>query len=130
MNLFQRSIYFIIGLCMGCFLLFFILEFKKYQFPYGPNARTIRSIIKKPYRNYSDTALKTIRKYNLDSTTIAKIILDAKVSFQKSETDLNLPCQKYWLNGKLPESLGGADCVLEIKRCETVATVTKMNIKK
>lgn len=127
MNLFQRSIYFIIGLSMGCFLLFFILEFKKYSFPYGPNARTIRSIITKPHRTYSDTAVKIMQEEKLDSTKIANMIKNAEVSFGKSETDLDLPCQKYWLDTKF---LDGRLCVLKIKRCDSVATITEIKIKK
>ena len=126
MNLFQRSIYFAIGLSMGCFLLFFILEFKKYKFPYGPNARTIRSIITKPYRNYSDTALKIIQQHELDSASVANLILNATVDFSKSETDLDLDCQKYWLNTKF---IDGRACVVKIKRCDSIATLTELKIK-
>lgn len=130
MNLLQRSVYFIIGLSIGCVLVYFIFQYKKVRFPYGPNARTISSIMQKPYRHYTPEVFMKMQFHGIDSVAMANIISNGSVFFSKSQTDTDLPCQQYYLESKLPKDMiNGKTCILEIKRCDSVATIVTLELK-
>ena len=50
MNLAKRSLYFLVGMSIGTVIVLFIAKQKKIEFPYGPDARTLKSIRVKEQR--------------------------------------------------------------------------------
>ena len=126
MNIAQRSIYFLIGLLFGCFIVYFIAKQKNIQFPYGPNARTLRSILKKKYHLYADAVLEKMQKSGIDSLKMAQIIAQSEVDFSKSKTATQVPCQEYFLESYFQDE----HYILIISRCDSTATVTKFILKK
>ena len=56
MNLAKRSLYFLVGMSIGTVIVLFIAKQKKIEFPYGPDARTLKSIRVKEQRFFSDTS--------------------------------------------------------------------------
>ncbi len=126
MNLAQRAIYFIIGLFIGTIVVVFIAQKKGVKFPYGPDARTLKSIRVKKYQKFSDNALLTAQQNNLDSIRIAYILSEGDVDFSKSMTDTKKPCQTYWIDASLKEQ----EVTLIVERCDSTATIQDIKVTK
>jgi hypothetical protein len=124
MNLAQRSIYFTIGLFLGIVGVIFIADKKEVQFPYGPDARTLKSIrVKKEYY-FSEQAQKTLQEYEIDSIRLAYLLNESDVDFSESDTDRNQPCQTYKINGDLQE----IEIAMLVKRCDSSATFQEIKV--
>lgn len=122
MNLAKRSLYFFIGASIGIVIVVFIAKQKKINFPYGFDARTLKSIrVKKEYI-FSDQAQKMVTEHHLDSIRIAYLLSESDVDFSESDTDTSKPCQTYTLNGSVDEK----DFTLIVKRCDSSATFEKI----
>ncbi len=126
MNLAKRGLYFLIGSFMGIIIVYFIGKKKKITFPYGPDARTLKSIRVKEHRYFSDQAKQVIQQYELDSIKIAYLLTESDVDFSESITDTKIPCQTYRINGELKD----IEVSMLIKRCDSSATFQEIIIKK
>lgn len=126
MNLKQRSFYFIIGLFLGIIAVLFIAKKKNVQFPYGPDARTLKSIrVKKEYF-FSEQAQQALNIYEIDSLRLAYLLTESDVDFSESNTDRNQPCQTYKINGALQE----ISVSMLVKRCDSSATFEEILVRK
>ncbi len=126
MNLKQRSFYFIIGLFLGIIAVLFIAKKKNVQFPYGPDARTLKSIrVKKAYF-FSEQAQQALNTYEIDSLRLAYLLTESDVDFSESNTDRNQPCQTYKINGALQE----ISVSMLVKRCDSSATFEEILVRK
>ncbi len=126
MNLAQRSFYFIIGLSLGIIGVLFIAEKKDVQFPYGPDARTLKSIrVKKDYF-FSEQAQQALEEYEIDSIRLAYLLNESDVDFSESDTNRNQPCQTYKINGELQE----IEIAMLVKRCDSSATFQEINVRR
>ncbi len=125
MNIVKRFSYFSIGLAIGIVAVAFLGKKKNIQFPYGPDARTLKSIRVKPQRFFSEQAQQMVQEYNLDSVKLAYLLTESDVDFSESDTDTKKPCQIYKINGELKDF----EISLLIKRCDSSATFEKITIK-
>ncbi|WGH76071.1 DUF4258 domain-containing protein [Tenacibaculum tangerinum] len=119
----KRVGYYLVGLTLGCLVVLFIWKGKDVSFDYGMDARTLKTIrIKK--RLFSENALKVLANSEIDTATIAAILVHGDVNFGKSKPRLK-PCAEYFITGK--DSLKHID--LYVIRCDSTATVDKIFIK-
>ena len=66
MNLLRRFGFFISGFSIGLIILAVFLRGKKTSCDYGPNARTIKSVLSKQ-KVYSETAKLSLNQFEIDS---------------------------------------------------------------
>ena len=125
MNLAKRSFYFIVGSLFGIGLVFLIAKKKQIKFPYGPDARTLKSIRVKPYRMFSAQAKNTLQQHDIDSLRIAYLLEESDVDFSESMTDAKQPCQTYQLYGNLNDK----SVAMRIERCDSIATFKEITVK-
>lgn len=125
MNIANRFIYFFFGLTLGVIAVIFLAKKKNIQFPYGPDARTLKSIRIKEHRYFSGQAQKTYTEHNLDSIQITYLLTQSDVDFSQSDTDTKKPCQTYRINGKLKEM----EVSMLVKRCDSSATFEEILIQ-
>lgn len=118
MNLTNRFIYFFLGVSLGVIAVVFLAKKKNIQFPYGPDARTLKSIRVKEYRYFSDQAKQTIAQNNIDSLKLAYLLTQSDVDFSESDTDTKKPCQTYRIYGELKDM----EVSMLVKRCDSSAT--------
>lgn len=126
MNLAKRGLYFFVGVCLGTIVVLFIAKQKNIQFPYGPDARTLKSIRVKEHRIFSDQALEALKTHQIDSVRIEYLLHKSDVDFSESITDTKIPCQTYQLNGKLKDM----EVSMRIQRCDSTATFENITVKK
>jgi len=126
MNLFNRFIYFFIGISIGIVAVAFLAKKKNIQFPYGFDARTLKSIRVKEHRYFSNQAENAILENHLDSVQIAYLLTESDVDFSESDTDTQKPCQTYKINGQLKDM----KVSLIVKRCDSSATFEEVLIQK
>lgn len=125
MNIINRFSYFAIGLSLGIIAVAFLAKKKNIQFPYGFDARTLKSIRVKPQRIFSEQAAQMVNQYELDSLKIEYLLTESDVDFSESDTDTKKPCQTYKINGEIKDM----EISLLIKRCDSSATFEKITIK-
>jgi len=125
MDILRRFTYFFFGLSLGIIAVVFLAKKKNIQFPYGPDARTLKSIRTKEYRYYSKQAQEAILENKLDSIQLAYLLTESDVDFSKSDTDVKKPCQSYLINGELKNM----EVSLTVKRCDSSATIEQIRIK-
>ena len=127
MSLTRRFAYYFIGVIIGVFVLQFWVKQKETEtggdsiFPYGPNARTLRSFERITDRQYSDEALQIMTQQNIDTAAISLFFKYGVVDFSKSEVRKE-PCPSYWLDINYKE----VDYSLVIERCDSVLEVQKI----
>lgn len=126
MNIVNRFIYFFFGLTLGVIAVIFLAQKKNIQFPYGPDARTLKSIRVKKYRYFSDQAQKEIDKNGIDSIQLAYLLNNSDVDFSKSDTDAKKTCKTYRINGELKDM----EVSMSVKRCDSSATFQEIIILK
>ncbi len=124
MNITSRLFYFIFGVSLGIVAVVFLAKKKNIQFPYGPDARTLKSIRVKKYRYFSEQAEQKINEYHIDSIQMAYLLAKSDVDFSESETDTKKACQSYRINGELREM----EVSMFIKRCDSSATFEEITI--
>lgn len=122
MKLIHRVGYFSIGLFFGIVILIFFLSGKKTSCDYFPNARVLNNIRSKP-RQFSEESLKFFQSNNLDTAEVAGILEEGDVDFGKSETHTE-PCKRYFITGKA----NSKKIELQIKNCDSLATLEKVNL--
>lgn len=123
MKLLKRIGFYLIGVSLGSVVVLLIWEGKDVKFPYGPNARTLRSIQKKQIE-YSSTALSTMDQSNIDTTYVQSVLLTGDVDFDKSE-QRKKPCAEYFISGSHNER----DLDIYVKRCDSIATIETIWVK-
>ena len=123
-DFYKRLGYFLIGLTIGLFALNYFMSKKKSTFDYLPNARTLKSIRNKPYLVYEPEVLKALKQHNLDSTAIESLLYYGDIKFNKSNRG-KAPCHIYLIE----PTKKSANISITVKRCDTVATVMKLEIK-
>lgn len=90
MSLIKRILYYLGGVGLGLILLMFFLSGKKTSCDYAPNSRTLKFLKNKPLSLSSDSK-KDLIKYNIDSTRLARVLLEGDVNFSDSEISSELP---------------------------------------
>ena len=123
MKFLKRIGYYLIGVSLGLIVVLFIWEGKDVSFPYGPNARTLRSIQKKQLE-YSEDAINAMAAAQIDTTSINTVLLKGEVDFGKSEARKE-PCAEYFISGSHLEK----NIELYVKRCDSIATIETVTVK-
>lgn len=123
-NLLKRFKLFGSGLFIGIVFLIFFFNGKKASCAWLPNGKALEYIRSK-HINYSSELKKQIRQKEVDSTTINNILLYGNISFSKSQ-QRQKPCQKYWIDTKLNDK----NAVLHVKVCDSIATLSALDIGK
>lgn len=126
MNFIQRFAYFFFGTTLGVIAVIFIANKKNIKFPYGPDARTLKSIRIKKHYVFSSQAQKTVTANNIDSIAIQYLLTESDVDFSKSDTDTSKPCQTYVINGHVKNM----EVSLTVARCDSTAIFQEINLKK
>lgn len=121
MNLLRRFGFFISGFSIGLIILAVFLRGKKTSCDYGPNARTIKTIMLKP-KVFSADAIHFLKKHKIDSTTVEELIASGNVNFTKSETHLD-SCNIYYVENKYSNK----SISIIIRNCEEKAFIDKLN---
>lgn len=122
MKLLKRIGFYLIGVSLGCLVVLFIWEGKGVEFPYGPNARTLRSIQKKKIE-YSASAKSTMVQSQIDTTYIQALLLYGEVDFDKSQ-QRKKPCAEYFISGSHSEK----NIDIYVKRCDSIATIENITV--
>lgn len=121
MNLLRRFGFFISGFSIGLIILAVFLRGKKTSCDYGPNARTIKTIMLKP-RVFSADAIHFLKKHKIDSTTVEELIASGNVNFTKSKTHLD-SCNIYYVENKYSNK----PISIIIRNCEEKAFIDNLN---
>ncbi len=121
MNLLRRFGFFISGFSIGLIILAVFLRGKKTSCDYGPNARTIKTIMLKP-KVFSADAIHFLKKHKIDSTTVEELIASGNVNFTKSETHLD-SCNIYYVENKYSNK----SISIIIRNCEEKAFIDNLN---
>jgi hypothetical protein len=119
----KRVGYYLIGVALGSILVLFIWKGKDVSFPYGPNARTLRSIQKKQIE-YSASAELIMNKAEIDTTYVQAVILSGEVDFDKSKPRIK-PCAEYFISGSHNEK----NIDIYVRRCDSIATIQTVWVK-
>ena len=90
MSFIKRLVYYLGGFGLGVILLMFFLSGKKTSCDYGPNARTLKFLKSKPLQK-SNTLIRELAHYNIDSANIESVFLNGEVNFGKSKISSELP---------------------------------------
>lgn len=122
MKLLKRIGFYLIGVSLGCIVVLFIWKGKDVSFPYGPNARTLRSIEKKQIK-YSDKADTAMKQAQIDTTYVTAILKSGDVDFDKSQ-QRKKPCAEYFISGSYKEK----NIEMYVKRCDSIATIETLKI--
>ena len=123
MQFLKRFGYYLIGVSLGSIIVLFVWKGKDVAFPYGPNARTLRSIQKKQLQ-YSRTAKEIMMKASIDTSYVQALLVTGDVKFGKSKPRLK-PCAEYFITGTHKER----NIELYIQRCDSIATVQTVWVK-
>lgn len=117
MKFIHRLGYYLGGFAVGLIILAFFLSGKKTSCDYGPNARTIKSILSKK-QELSKETLAFMREIEMDSSQLNAVISVGDVDFSKSDTKRD-DCNIY-----LVESIFNQVYLdMEIANCDSIATV-------
>jgi hypothetical protein len=119
----KRVGYYLVGVALGSIIVLFVWKGKDVSFPYGPNARTLRSIQKKQLE-YSTSAETIMVKSAIDSTYIQAVLLSGDVDFDKSKPRLK-PCAEYFISGSHNEK----NIDIYVRRCDSIATIQTVWVK-
>ena len=90
MSFIKRLVYYLGGFGLGVILLMFFLSGKKTSCDYGPNARTLKFLKSKPLQK-SNTLIRELAQYNIDSANIQSVFLNGEVNFKNSIISSELP---------------------------------------
>ncbi|MGB0837053.1 MAG: DUF4258 domain-containing protein [Flavobacteriaceae bacterium] len=130
MDLVRRFALFFVGVVIGLIVLMYWNNTKKQElghdiFPYGPNARTLRSLEKRPHRAYSEESKSFMKAQSIDTADISKILKYGEINFAKSHPRKE-PCADYWLDINLRK----VDYSLVVTRCDSTITFNSIAFKK
>ncbi|WP_425075379.1 hypothetical protein [Psychroserpens sp. S379A] len=120
MKLIHRIGYYLGGFSIGLIVLAFFLSGKKTSCDYSPNARTIKNIsIKK--KMYSDVAMTTMNRHNIDTLIVSELIKTGDVNFSESDTKSE-GCKTYLIENTYKDE----NLELQIKNCDSTATILSL----
>jgi hypothetical protein len=119
----RRFGFYLFGFAIGMVALTYIYKKKNYQFDYGANARTLKSIRNKTVV-YSPEVSKHLFEKTIDSTILQNILTEGKVDFSQLNRD-EKPCKTYLIN-----ATDNSGIKLEVIRCDSLATVNKVIFSK
>jgi hypothetical protein len=120
MHLLKRIGYYLVGLSLGCLIVFFIWDGKNVSFDYGPDARTLKTIRTKQ-KVYSAQANTVLAENKLDTIAINAILKSGDVNFSKSN-QRKKPCAEYFITGNFDKK----KIDLWVIRCDSIATIDKV----
>lgn len=123
MKLIHRLLYYFSGFTLGIIILFFILSGKETSCAYGPDARTLKSILvlEKEYSPQADQFLAT---HNLDSMALNYVLENGDVNFGKSTVHKNRDsCNIYHVYGDYESK----NLEFIIRRCDSIAHIKKID---
>ena len=123
-SFFKRLGFFLFGLAVGIYLLGRFYDKKNATFEYGPNARTLKSIRNKPHFVYVDEVKRIMKLQNIDTTAIQSLLYYGKIKFTK-ENRGKAPCHTYIIE----PTKKTAPISINVQRCDSIATVLKLEIK-
>lgn len=127
MNLPKRIAFFSIGMFIGIMILLFFLGGKKASCSYFPTARTLKNIRKKD-KVFSSDALLLLKKKQIDTSFLSKILQDGDVLFSESTIKQD-SCNIYVISGKInSRNKSFKNVKIWIKNCTKIATVLKAEV--
>jgi len=124
-DFFKRLGYFLVGLTIGLFVLNYFMSKKSANFDYLPNARTLKSIRNKAHFEYTPEVADLMQQHQIDSVAIQSMLYYGKIKFNKSNRG-KAPCHTYLIE----PTKKSAPISITIKRCDSVATLIKLEVKK
>lgn len=118
----QRLPYFLFGSFLGIIIAYFIFSKKNATFDYGPNARVLKNIRKKPLI-YSAEALHVFNSMAVDSAQVSEILKTGDVDiWNKVKQDT---CIIYDITGEKELK----NIILTVKNCDSTALIEKIIIQ-
>ncbi len=123
MDLKRRFALYGVGFAAGIVIVLFILNGKNASCNYLPNARMLE-ILRNKHRAYTDEVQHLMTSNNIDSTSIAKLLLKGDIDFSKSKVRQE-PCRYYWIDGYLQQK----EASIYVENCDTIVTIQKIDIK-
>lgn len=120
MHLLKRIGYYLVGLSLGCLIVFFIWDGKNVSFDYGPDARTLKTIRTKQ-KVYSVQASTVLSENKLDTVAVNEVLKSGDVNFSKSN-QRKKPCAEYFITGNFDQK----KIDLWVIRCDSIATIDKI----
>ena len=124
MKFIHRVGYYLGGFSIGLIILAFFLSGKKTSCAYSPNSRTTKNISEKK-KVYSEEALFTMQKFDMDTTIVSAMIKHGSVNFSKSDTKSE-PCKTYILENSFNEQ----EFRFKIQNCDSLATIEEILLEK
>lgn len=115
----HRLGYYLGGFSIGLVVLFFILNGKRTQCNYGPQARVLDNLSKKEWK----TKTPLMEGIRLDSTGVKQLLRAARVDFSKSDTQRD-SCKLYHLEGYINE----VKIQWNIENCDQIVYITNFEI--
>lgn len=123
MKFIHRLGYYLGGFALGLIILAFFLSGKRASCDYSPDARVLKNIRIKDHV-YSESALLSMQRHNIDSTKISHVLHNGDVDFGRSNTEPDT-CKTYLVTGKVQSQ----NLELLFKNCDSVATLEELWVK-
>ena len=119
----ERLPYFLGGLTIGIIIVVFIFDKKNTTFDYGPNARVLKNLRTKE-RVYSKEALESMYYYQLDTSTVSKILTNGNVDLG-NKIKLDSCLYQYSIQGS--KKLKNIELI--VKNCDSTAFIEKITVE-
>jgi len=120
MDIKRRFLFFGSGFAIGILLLFFFLNGKNASCNYLPNARMLE-ILRNKQRLYTDEVKELMEEKQIDSASIAIMLLQGDIDFSKSKVRQE-PCRYYWIDGFLLEKPAS----IYVQNCDSTVTIQEI----
>ena len=122
MELKRRFTLFGFGFAAGIVIVLFILNGKNASCNYLPNARMLE-ILRNKHRVYTDNVHQMMTSNNIDSASVAELLLKGDIDFSKSKVRQE-PCRYYWIDGYLLTK----EASIYVENCDTIVTIQEMHL--
>jgi len=122
MKLRRRFTLFGFGFAAGIVIVLFIFNGKNASCNYMPNARMLE-ILRNKHRAYTEEVQKIMQANNIDSASVAELLLKGDIDFSKSKVRQK-PCRYYWIDGYLLKN----DASIYVENCDTIVTIQKIHL--
>ena len=119
----QRLPYFLGGLTIGIIIVVFIFDKKNTTFDYGPNARVLKNL-KTKERVYSKEAISSLYYYQLDTSTVSKILTNGNVDLGNK---IKLDSCMYQYSIKGTKALKNIEVI--VKNCDSTVIIEKITVE-
>lgn len=123
MKFVQRLGYYLCGVSIGVIILLFFLNGKNASYDYGPNARTVKNITKKPFV-YADAASQLLVQESIDTSSVRELIKYGDIDFSESDTK-SKPCRTYHVENTFKQK----EILIRVKNCDSIAEVLTIEFK-